>query len=232
MILEKPGERDIFIPGGATSGAMNNDRVIVRVENRQRREGRIIKILERAHTRIVGRLDVTSEIRWSGKAVSYIKPKNKDITFNLYIPPKDRGKAKNGDTVVAEIINYPSEKGPPGGRIVKIIEKPEDPPSDVEAIIDEFNIPRRFPRDVSEETIVELKVGEERQKDLTTLHTVTNDGECAKDFDDAVSIKLTGHGYRLWVHITDVGFYVPWDSAIDFEARKRGTSINLIFRIP
>ncbi len=235
VITEKPGERDIFIPGRATSGAMNNDRVVVRVENWQKRDGRIIRILERAHTRIVGRLDIT-------KTASYVRPKNKSISFDLYIPPKDRENAKTGDTVVAEIISYPEDKRPPAGRIIKIIEMPEDPSSEVEAIIDEFNIPRRFPKDVSEEAKmitplypplpgVELKGGDIRRKDLTALHTVTIDGERAKDFDDAVSIKLTEHGYRLWVHIADVGFYVPWDSDIDLEARKRGTSIYFPDRV-
>jgi len=229
VITEKPGERDIFIPARATSGTMDNDRVVVRVENWHKREGRIIRILERAHTRIVGRLEIT-------KIVSYVRPKNKSIAFDLYISPKDRGKAKDGNTVIAEIINYPVDKRPPSGRIIKVIEKPEDPASEVEAIIDEFNIPRRFPRNVAEEAkMIYAKGGGkelvERQKDLTSLPTVTIDGECAKDFDDAVSIRLTEHGYKLWVHIADVGFYVPWDSAIDLEARKRGTSIYFPDRV-
>ncbi|TAL26237.1 MAG: ribonuclease R, partial [Nitrospirae bacterium] len=119
-------------------------------------------------------------------------------------------------------------------------EKPKDPASEVEAIIDEFNIPRRFPRNVAEEakmlciappSLSLHKGAEEKRKDLRELPTVTIDGERAKDFDDAVSVKLTEHGYRLWVHIADVGFYVPWDSVIDLEARKRGTSIYFPDRV-
>ena len=230
VITEKPGERDFFIPGRATSGAMDNDRVVVRVENLHKREGRIIRIIERAHTRIVGKLDVT-------KTASYVRPKNKSIPFDLYIPPGDKGSAKDGDTVIADIINYPADKRPPAGRIVKVIKKPEDPASEVEAIIDEFNIPRRFPKNVAEEAkMLSLAADssggpEEKRKDLRELPTVTIDGERAKDFEDAVSIKLTEHGYRLWVHIADVGFYVPWDSVIDLEARKRGTSIYFPDRV-
>ncbi|MDP3048030.1 MAG: ribonuclease R [Thermodesulfovibrionales bacterium] len=222
VITEKPGERDIFIPARATSGAMDNDRVVVRIENRQKRDGTIIRILERAHVRVTGRLEIEN-------AVSYVRPKNKSIAFDLYVSPNDRGSARNGDTVVAEILNYPADRKPPSGRIVKVIEKPEDPASEVEAIIDEFSIPRRFPRNVAEEAKMLAAKGmseaaEEKRKDLTGLPTVTIDGERAKDFDDAVSIKLTEHGYKLWVHIADVGYYVPWDSDIDLEARKRGTS--------
>ena len=222
VITEKPGERDIFIPARATSGAMDNDRVVVRIENRQKRDGTIIRILERAHVKVAGRLEIEN-------AVSYVRPKNKSIAFDLYVSPNDRGNARNGDTVIAEILTYPADRKPPSGRIVKVIEKPEDPASEVEAIIDEFSIPRRFPRNVAEEAKMLAAKGmseaaEEKRKDLRELPTVTIDGERAKDFDDAVSIKLTEHGYKLWVHIADVGYYVPWDSDIDLEARKRGTS--------
>jgi ribonuclease R len=236
VILEKPGERDIFVPARWTMGAMDNDRIIARIENWQRREGRIIRILDRATTRIVGRLDIT-------KKACYVRPMNKSVPFDLYVSPKDRGNARQGDKVVAEIITFHTDKRPPSGKIIKVLEKPEDPKSEVEAIIEEFNVPKRFPRDVHDEakrlcahTIqpVEFKgtakAGEKR-RDLRDLQTVTIDGERAKDFDDAVSIDLTGHGYRLWVHIADVGHYVPWNSAIDLEARKRGTSIYIPDRV-
>jgi ribonuclease R len=242
VISEKPGERDIFIPPGQTMGAMNNDRVIARVEEWKRRGGRVIRILERAYTRVAGKLDVT-------KTAIYLRPKNKTIPFDLYIAPNEKGSAKHGDTVVAEIIAFPTDKRPPAGRIIKIIEKPEDPKSEVEAIIDEFSLPRKFPKSVTEETkllyrsqepearsqkIDERKSAEIRSPkriDLRSLPTVTIDGERAKDFDDAVSVSLMEHGYRLWVHIADVGFYVPWGSAIDLEARKRGTSVYLPDRV-
>ncbi len=232
VISEKPGERDIFIPPGQGLGAMNGDRVIVRVEEWKRRGGRIIRILERSNTRVAGKLDIT-------KTAIYVRPKNKTIPFDLYIAPNDKGDAKHGDTVVAEITAFPTDKRPPAGRVIKIIQKPEDPTSEIEAIIDEFSLPRKFPKSVIDET--KLLYGSQqtergeikalKRKDLRNLSTVTIDGERAKDFDDAVSVGLTEHGYRLWVHIADVGFYVPWGSAIDLEARKRGTSVYLPDRV-
>jgi ribonuclease R len=232
VISEKPGERDIFIPPGQGLGAMNGDRVVVRVEEWKRRGGRIIRILERSNTRVAGKLDIT-------KTAIYVRPKNKTIPFDLYIAPNDKGDAKHGDTVVAEITAFPTDKRPPAGRIIKIIQKPEDPTSEVEALIDEFSLPRKFPKSVIDETKLlygsqQIERGEIKalkRKDLRNLSTVTIDGERAKDFDDAVSVGLTEHGYRLWVHIADVGFYVPWGSAIDLEARKRGTSVYLPDRV-
>ncbi|HSB30724.1 MAG TPA: ribonuclease R [Candidatus Sulfobium mesophilum] len=239
VISDKPGERDIFIPPGLGLGAMNGDRVIARIENWKRRGGRIIRILERVYTRVFGKVD-------AGKSVTYVRPKSKAIPFDLYIAPKDKGKAVHGDNVIAEIISYPTDKRPPSGRIVKIVEKPVDPASEVEAIIDEFNLPRKFPKSVTDEAkllsenrqaaLSVMQSGQRTAKaikrhDLRELPTVTIDGERARDFDDAVSVSPTEHGYRLWVHIADVGFYVPWGSALDLEARKRGTSVYFPDRV-
>lgn len=229
VISEKPGERDLFVPPRATLGAMNGDRIVARVENQKRRDGRVIRILERAFARVVGRLDIT-------KTAAYVRPKSRSIPFDLYVAPQDRGAAKHGDKVIAEIMSYPTDSRPPSAKIVKVIERPEDPRAEVEAIIDEFNLPRRFPKKVVEEVrnaySREISAQDfSKRKDLRSLPTVTIDGEMAKDFDDAVSVRLMEHGYRLWVHIADVGFYVPWDSAVDAEARKRGTSVYFPDRV-
>ncbi|OGW38871.1 MAG: ribonuclease R, partial [Nitrospirae bacterium RBG_13_39_12] len=231
VIMEKPGERDIFIPARATSGAMNNDRVLVRVENWQRREGRILRILERAHTKIPGRFEAT-------KTGFYIKPKDRSVHFDLAVAQGNKGNAKNGDMVIAEVISYPTDRKPPAGRVIKIIRKPDDPKAEVETIIDEFNLPRRFSRNILKDASSLSKPGTceaeqitHRRKDLRSLPTVTIDGERAKDFDDAVSVKISPYGYTLYVHIADVGFYIGWDSTIDAEARKRGTSVYLPDRV-
>jgi ribonuclease R len=144
IIPEEPGKRDIFIPARATLGAMDNDRVVARIENPARREGRIIRILERAHTRVVGTFEVS-------RAGFYVKPKNKSVAFDLHIAPRDRNKAKDGDSVIAEIISYPTDSRPPTGRIIKILEKPKIPADEIEGIIDEFNLSRKFPHNVLEE---------------------------------------------------------------------------------
>jgi ribonuclease R len=226
---EKPGERDFFIPPAATRGAMKGDKVMVRIENWKKREARIIRILERAYAKVLGTFDVT-------RAGTYVKPKDRSIPFDLYVAPADKGVAKNRDLVIAEITSYPTDKRPATARIVKVVEKPETPKAEVELIIDEFSLPRRFPKAVSDEAkLLHARTADTRRhgrrKDLRDLSTVTIDGERAKDFDDAISIALTDHGYRLWVHIADVGFYVAWDSALDLEARRRGTSVYFPDRV-
>lgn len=227
VVLERPGERDIFVPARWTSGAMNNDRVIVRVENWRRKEGRIIRVIERATTRLIGRFDIA-------KNAFYVRSKNRTIPFDIYVSPKDKGKAKKGDNVLVEIIEYPSDKRPPSGRVIKVIERPEDPREEVESIMEEFNLPRKFPKNVHEEVLLfqmATEKGRLKRRDLRRLTAVTIDGERARDFDDAVSIRLIEHGYRLWVHIADVSHYVAWDSAIDKEARKRATSVYFPDRV-
>lgn len=230
VIMDKPGERDIFIPSWANAGAMNNDRVLVRVENWQKREGRIIRILHRVHQRISGKFITT-------KTGFFVKPKDRAINFDLIIPPKDRAGARNGDTVIAEIVSHPENRKPASGKIVKILSKPEDPLSEIEAIIEEFNLPSRFPPAVKEEAkFLYQKIPDNlpqqlRRKDLRSLNTITIDGERAKDFDDAVSIKLSPYGYTLFVHIADVGYFIKENSSLDLEARKRGTSVYFPDRV-
>jgi len=238
VVLEEPGKKDIFVPPRATLGAMNNDRVIARIENPIRREGRIIRILERAHTQIVGTFEVS-------RTGFYVRPKNKLFPFDLHIASKERGRARNGDTVVAEIISYPTDKRSPTGRIIKILDKPGNPKDEIEGIIDEFNLSRKFTHNVLEESrglfskipIAPplLKGGEGglqmKRKDLRDLPAVTIDGERARDFDDAVSIQKMDNKFRLWVHIADDAHFVGWDTEIDIEARRRGTRVYFTDRV-
>jgi ribonuclease R len=237
VVPEKPGERDLFIPSRWTLGAMDNDRVIARMAHGGKREGRIVRILDRVTTKILGRFSVM-------RAASYVRPAKKSIPFDLYVSPGDRGNASQGDRVIAEILTFPADNRLPVGRILKVIGRSENPQAEVEAIIEEFNLPRRFSKGVHEETkniygqipYIAAKrggmgVSTHKRRDLRDLLTVTIDGEGARDFDDAVSIKLMEKGYRLWVHIADVGFFVEWNSHLDEEARRRGTSIYFPDRV-
>ncbi|MEJ2183996.1 MAG: ribonuclease R [Nitrospirota bacterium] len=226
VIAERPGQRDVFVPLPAVGSAMDNDKVVVRVEDHKRRAGRIIRVLERAHARIAGVAEVS-------RGACFVRPKEKSIPFGVVVPPRDCRGVKDGQTVVVEIRRYPEGRRPATGRVVKVLARPDTPRAEVEAVIEEFGLPRRFPTAVRTEakTLYEKEPGLGRRKDLTGLPTVTIDGERARDFDDAVSVRRGSDGYTLWVHIADVGYYVPWDSIIDLEARKRGTSVYFPDRV-
>jgi ribonuclease R len=229
VVSEKPGERDVFVPGRKSLQAMNNDRVVVRIENRASREGKVIRILERAHSRVVGKLVYTG-------TTYFVHPKLKTIPMDILVPANLTMDAAPGETVIVEITEFPESGRPPAGKIVRKLAAPEDPRSEIESVIEEFNLPGKFRRAVTAEAEVfrdEITpdMFSDDRKDLRALNTVTIDGERAKDFDDAISIKRLTVGFKLYVHIADVGYFVPAGSVIDEEARKRATSVYFPDRV-
>lgn len=228
VIPDSPKETDIFIPPNATMGAMHGDRVVARLEYRRKREGRIIRILERTVKRIVGTVEKSGPI-------FYIQPRKRNITQQIILAPQDM-KVKPGDLVLAEITTYQALNKPLVARLLKVFEKPKTPKEDTEILVYEYELPKRFPQNVStlSKEVADRGISRRQFKDrvdLRDLPTVTIDGENAKDFDDAVSIKKTRNGFILWVHIADVSHYVTWNSPIDIEARQRATSVYLPDRV-
>lgn len=224
VISDRPGERDVFIPARSSMGAMDNDRVIARIESGQRRQGSIVRILERVHKKLAGVVDIVGD-------TCFVKPKDRAIAFEVLIGPAKEVNASKGDTVIVELTEYPAEMRPAVGRIIKTIAAPDNPRAEIEAIIAEYGLPGPFPAAVKLEArrLESEEIGVRR--DIKALTTVTIDGERAKDFDDAISIDLSPHGYTLWVHIADVGHYVKWGDTIDMEARSRGTSVYFPDRV-
>ena len=132
--------------------------------------------------------------------------------------------------VDVEITNWPTPTENPRGRVVEILGYLEDFGVDVEIVIRKFHLPHRFPAPVLEEAetaeaIISARELEKR-RDFRDLPVVTIDGETARDFDDAVTVRPLANGnFELQVHIADVAHYVRPDSALDQEARLRGTSV-------
>ena len=225
VIPETEGEPDIYIGAKSMNEAMHGDRVIARIEKNKsggKQEGRVIRILERAHTRIVGRFE-------KGKDFGFVISSDKRIVQDLYTTPANSLSAETGDVVVAQIITYPTKSRNPEGKVVKVLGRHDDPRMDTEMVIESYGFSRTFPAEVigetekaSETVTADMRKG---RKDLRDLPTVTIDGEKARDFDDAVSIEKTEKGYRLWVHIADVSHYVPRGSTLDREAYQRATSV-------
>ncbi len=229
VIPDSPKETDIFIPPHATSGAMHGDRIIARVEHKRKREGSIIRILERAIRRVVGFVEKIGPI-------FYVRPRKRLIQQQIILTPEQKN-IKTGCLVLAEIIKYQKINNPLIAKVIKIFEKPKSPKDDIEILIQEYDLPQKFSSESEKEAkkIQNTKVNTKRnlkgRVDLRHLPTVTIDGESAKDFDDAISIKKTKKGFILWVHIADVSHYVKWDSPLDLEARQRGTSIYFPDRV-
>lgn len=225
FVIPEDGGEDIFINPKNMKGAMHGDKVVARLEGRSKgdgkREGRIIRIVDRANKTIVGRFE-------RGKGFGIVIPSNKRILQQIIIPPKEGSDIEEGKIVEAEIVRWPAEKVAPLGKIIGILGEPDDPDVEIEVIVRKYALPHRFPHHVAAEAKEVSQKVEERdiqgRVDLRKRATVTIDGETAKDFDDAVSIEKTANGYRLWVSIADVAHYVKEGSHLDQEAYKRGTS--------
>lgn len=226
VVPDAEGEPDVYVNSKAMRGAMHGDRVEVRVESQKadgRREGVILTVLERAQTTVPGRF-----IR-SG-AHARVEPEEPRILQDIYIPSADAGGAKPGQMVLAEITRYPDRGRDARGRVVAVLGWPDDPDVEVAVIAAKYGLPEEFPDEVlaeAEATPAVIPAEERsRREDLTALTTVTIDPLTARDYDDAVSIeKLPEGGWRLFVHIADVAYYVAEGGLLDAEALERGCTV-------
>jgi ribonuclease R len=217
---------DIYIPAANLSEAMHGDRVVVRVERRTERgsEGRIIRILERSQSSIVGRYEVDDA------RLGYVVPFDKRVLTDVQVPTGQSSSAEPGEMVLVEITRWPTGTRGPVGKVVEVLGRIDEPGVDTQIIIRKFAIPDAH----SEEAIAEAtKLGtvvKERdirgRTDFRAVTTVTIDGEHARDFDDAITIERLPNGhFWLGVHIADVSHYVTEGSVLDEEAYERGTSV-------
>jgi ribonuclease R len=171
-----------------------------------------------------------------GPSIAFVRPTDPRISRDVAIGSEHLSGARDGDLVIAEISGYPEARQGFQGRIIQVLGRSGDPALDTDMVIAEFDLPREFPAEVERDAHAipdRLTTGMlAGRRDLRALATVTIDGEHAKDFDDAVSIETLPHGgFRLWVHIADVSAYVSWDSPLDLEARRRGTSVYFPDRV-
>ncbi|MFN2621939.1 MAG: ribonuclease R [Chthoniobacterales bacterium] len=239
---EKAGEQDLFIAAENTGTAMHGDKVVARItrderyaraKGRDRAEGRVIRILERAHDTIVGTLQ-------QSKNFFYVVPDDPRIVHNIYVqvPPRTSlpKTPRPGDKVVVRLETWESRHVNPEGEIIEVLGPSSAPGVDMLSIIRKYHLPTEFPKPVLEEAerIPETVREEmfEGREDLRGKFIVTIDPDDARDFDDAIDVKrIAGGGWRLGVHIADVAAYVKPGSALDREAYKRGNSVYLPDRV-
>jgi ribonuclease R len=221
------GPSSIYIAGGNLNQAMHGDRVVVRVEHMRdgnRAEGRILRVLERGASSIVGRYDLDES------GLGFVVPFDRRLIMDVQVPKAEAGGATPGEMVTVAITRWPTPARPALGRVVEVLGAIDAPGVDTAVIIRKYSLPDAH----SDEAITEAKrlgtlVRERDLRDRTDFRawqTVTIDGEHARDFDDAISIdRLPNGNFWLGVHIADVGHYVAEGSALDREAYHRGTSV-------
>jgi ribonuclease R len=250
---------DIFIPRDYVEDAMHGDTVIAKLArlsgmpSARRAEGRIVRVVGRAHPTIVGLFRYTSR----GCVVVPYDPR---VQHDIELLPAEelsaglreqllggkkeqgtRGKRLphipklDGAVVNAELLHYGRGGGAPTGRVMEILGRPGDLGVDTEIIIRKHHLPHVFPGEVAEEAERRAKPVSETDRtgreDFRELPIVTIDGETARDFDDAVYVERRDDGgWLLQVHIADVAHYVTPESPLDREARLRGNSVYFLDR--
>ena len=227
--LDINGKASVFIPGAYLNTAMNGDTVLVRIlkesSDNKKREGEVYKVIKRNRDVIVGIFE-------HNLSFGFVRPRNspKDI----YIPKKLIRGAKTGDLVAAKVDFWGDDERKPEGGIVSILGSPKDTEALISSLLLNEGIEEKFPNEVLQELD---KIDEdfsdelENRKDLRHLDIITIDGSDAKDLDDAVYMEKTEDGYKLFVSIADVSYYVKENTELDTEALKRGNSIYLVDRV-
>jgi ribonuclease R len=245
-------DEDIFVPPDEINGAMQGDQVLVELAPPRgdgRRMGRIVRVLTRRNSTVVGTFRYAKSERAQGNLVI---PFDERMTQPILIPfgaeiPKEAAEATqhrvlgeearhsidyddlDGLVVDVEITQWPTPTRAAIGRVIEVLGSPDDFGVDVEMMIRKHQLPRVFPENVLAEARRVAHLDPEvvaRRRDFRGLPIVTIDGETARDFDDAILVRERADGgFELQVHIADVAEYVREGSDLDLEARLRGTSV-------
>ncbi len=233
------GGQDVFLPPRQVRGLMHGDRARVRItetDAKGRREGALMEVIERGTTSVVGRLH-------ANQGVFTVIPSNPRQP-EIIIPAADRGDARHGQMVVAELVMPPGERSLPVGKVIEVLGEHMAPGMEIQAAIRAHKLPFEWPAGVEAEAAAYGPVVTAEQAagrvDLRDLGLMTIDGADARDFDDAVYAEtvhgIRGGGWKLWVAIADVSAYVRPGTALDTEAQNRGTSVyfpeNVIPMLP
>jgi len=225
------GGDDLFVSPRQMRQLLHNDRAVVRVvglDRRGRKEAAVVEVLERGNQLVVGRL-------YMDQGVGFVVPDNKRLHQDIVIPEDNFNDAGHGQMVVAEIVQQPTKRTQPIGRIKDVLGEHMAPGMETDVAIWTHQLPVEWPGEVEQE-IAQLgrEVDEDAKQgrvDLRHLPLVTIDGADARDFDDAVYCEAKPKGWRLLVCIADVSSYVKPGSALDREARARGNSVYFPDRV-
>ena len=231
VILDDEDGEDIFIASNNTGKALHGDRVRVAMfpkRGSKKPEGEIVEVLERKHVDFVGVLNIS-------RGYVFVRPDVDYMPVDIFIPKGELHGAKDGQKVIAHLVDWPDGSGNPFGEIIRVLGNPGENDVEMESILAAHEYPIDFPEDVEKEAAripVKIKADEiKKRRDFRKVFTITIDPADAKDFDDAISLRKMDNGHwEVGVHIADVSYYVRPGSAIDQEALSRGTSVYLVDR--
>jgi ribonuclease R len=225
------GGDDLYLSFKEMRSVFHDDRAVVRVtgmDRRNRLEGAVVEVLERNTRKVAGRLYMET-------GVGFVVPDSKRLSKDVIIPSSEIAEARQGQMVVAEILDQPTTRTPPIGRIVEVLGDHLGPGMETDIAIRTHSIPVDWPDEVAQQiNAVKTEVAESDKADrvdLRHLPLVTIDGADARDFDDAVYCERKAKGWRLLVCIADVSHYVEPGSPLDSEARNRGNSVYFPDRV-
>ncbi len=224
---------DIWVEADNLNGAIDGDLVkVVTFGDFYRKgenpEGRIVEVLERGRSEIVGKAQIFGNY-------ALVRPDHKSLHEDIFVPKEKINGATRNDLVIVKILSYPANGQQAVGEIIEILGKAGDNNAEMHAILAEFGLPIRFPKEIEEEAeripeaIDEAEI--KKRRDFREILTFTIDPHDAKDFDDALSFRILENGnYEIGVHIADVTHYVKPGTRLEEEALNRATSIYLVDR--
>ena len=240
VFTPEDGGKDILVGERNSLHALDGDRVKVTMLARRRghvREAEVIEIVERAKDTFVGKIQVERDY-------AFVLT-DRSLATDIFVPKANIKGAKNGEKVLVKIVDWPEQSKCPTGKVVDILGAEGDNDTEMHAILAEYGLPYTYPKNV-EKAAEKIEPGitpEEiaRREDFREVTTFTIDPRDAKDFDDALSLRIlpgkpTKGGkpgeslYEVGVHIADVSHYVAEGSLIDREAQHRATSVYLVDR--
>ena len=230
-IICKELDEDVFVSSNNTNHAFHGDRVSVSLfpkRGGRKVEGQVIEILERKKTQFVGVIEISNKY-------AFVIPDKENMPFDFFVPLDKLNKAKNGEKVLVNFVDWPMRSRNPFGEIAKVLGKPGNNNVEMLSIVADNDFALSFSKIVEQEAAkIDNKVSKseiKNRRDCRDIFTCTIDPHDAKDFDDALSLrKLENGNWEVGIHIADVTHYVTPGSALDREAYERGTSIYLVDR--
>lgn len=226
-------DQDVYIPKGQSKNALQNDLVQLMLHDTsgKKQEGSILEVIQRNRVQYVGILEIVNDGKFG-----FVNVDQTSLHVDIYVSQKNLAGAQNGDKVVAEVIDWPEDADSPFGKIIEVLGTPGEHEVEIHAILAEYGLPSKFPKEVEEEAAqLDTRIKPEeikRRRDMREVPTFTIDPADAKDFDDALSIqKLENGNWEIGVHIADVSHYVQPGTLLDQEAHDRSSSVYLVDRV-